>query len=203
MPTSKPAVGRRALLFGALAALAAAPGKARADAAARAEALVETLGAELIGLLRSGRTEAALYGDFERLLARYADVPVVAASSLGPPWRTASEAQKSAYVAAFRTYLARKYGKQFRDYQNATIAVVRARDGGRNGVLVETRIVRPGREPFAVEWQVSERGGAPRVVNLVIEGVSLLTNERAEIGAMLEAEGGSLDRLIARMRATA
>jgi phospholipid transport system substrate-binding protein len=197
-----PISDRRALLLAAaaLAAAALAPGLARASAASRAEALVEGLSAELIALLRSGRSAAQLYGDFERLLARYGDMPVVAASALGPPWRAASPAQKAAFVAAFQTYLARKYGRQFTDYQNATITLVRARDGGRSGVLVETRVTRPGREGFAVEWQVSERGGAPKVVNLVIEGVSMLTNERAEIGAMLEADGGSLDRLIARMR---
>lgn len=161
------------------------------------------LSTELIGLLRSGRSEAQLYADFERLLVRYADLPVVAASALGPPWRAASAAQKTTYVAAFQGYLARKYGKQFRDYQSATIAVVRARDAGRSGVLVETQVTRPGRDGFVVEWQVSERGGAPKVVNLIIEGVSMLTNERAEVGALLEAEGGSLDRLIVRMRGAA
>ncbi len=130
-------------------------------------------------------------------------MPVVAASVLGPPWRGASAAQKSAFVAAFQGYLARKYGGQFRDYQDAKIALVRARDAGKSGVLVETSVTRPGRDPYQVEWQVSERGGAPKVVNLIIEGVSMLTNERAEVGAMLEAAGGSLDKLIAAMRASA
>jgi phospholipid transport system substrate-binding protein len=184
------------------AALTLGPAAARADAASRAADFVAGLSAELIGLLRSGLSEAQLYVAFERLLARYADVPVVAASALGPPWRSASAAQKQAFVAAFQTYLARKYGKQFRDYQNAQITVVRARDAGRNGVLVETKVSRPGRDGFTVEWQVSERGGQPKVINLIIEGVAMLTNERAEVGAMLEASGGSIDKLTARMRAT-
>lgn len=206
MPTSDaPRPSRRALLAGAAALGAAAllaPRAALADATERAQALVRALSDELIALLKSGRSQAQLFVDFERLLARYGDMPVVAASVLGPPWRSASAAQKQAFVAAFQTYLARKYGRQFTDYQNAQIAIVRARDAGRNGVLVETRVTRPGREGFAVEWQVSERGGAPKVVNLIIEGVSMLTNERAEVAALLEAEGGSIDRLTARMRAT-
>lgn len=197
---------RRTFCLGALAALAAAAlPVTRAFAAGeaeRAQALVAQLSETLIGLLRSGRSEAQLLADFQALLARYGDMPVVAASVLGPPWRSATPAQKQAFVAAFQTYLARKYGRQFSDYTNATIQIRRARDGGRSGVLVETVITRPGRDGFVVEWQVSERGGSPKVVNLIIEGVSMLTNERAEIGAMLEAEGGNLDRLIARMRST-
>ncbi len=203
MPTSDPT--RRRVLAGglALAALALLPARLRADPAARAQSLVRGLSDELIGLLRSGRSEAQLYADFERLLARNGDMPVVAASILGPPWRAASAAEKQAFVAAFQTYLARKYGRQFRDYQNAGIEVGRARDAGRSGVLVETVVTRPGAEDLRVDWQVSERSGAPKVVNIVIEGVSMLTNERAEVGALLEAQGGDLARLIARMRAPA
>ncbi len=209
MPIFEPGRGpNRRIVLGAGLALAAtallAPVAGRAAAATdRAQALVASLSDTLIALLRSGRSQAQLIGDFEALLARYADMPVVASSVLGPPWRGASAAQKQAFVAAFQSYLARKYGSQFRDYQDAQIRQVRARDAGKSGVLVETSVIRPGRAPYQVEWQVSERGGAPKVVNLIIEGVSMLTNERAEVGAMLEASGGNLDRLIARMRASA
>jgi len=40
-------------------------------------------------------------------------------------------------------------------------------------------------------------------VNLVIEGVSMLANERAEVGAMLDAQKGSVDGLIAQLRSLA
>lgn len=202
MPTNDAAGPSRRLLLAGAAALALLPAPLRAASATdRAAALVQSLADQLIALLRSGRSEAQLYASFEGLLARYGDIPVVAGSVLGPPWRSASPAQKQAFVAAFQGYLARKYGKQFRDYQNAAIAITRARDAGKNGVLVETRVTRPGREGFVVEWQVSERSGAPKVINLIIEGVSMLTNERAEIGAQLEAARGNLDTLTANLKA--
>ncbi len=207
MPISDtlPVLLRRRFLAMATVGAGAAllPGVARATAAERAQALVASLSTEMIALLQAGRSLGQLVADFERILARYGDMAVVAASVLGPPWRSASPAQKQAFVAAFQTYLARKYGRQFTDYQGAQIAIQRARDAGKSGVLVETTVNRPGREPFVVEWQVSERGGSAKVVNLIIEGVSMLTNERAEVGSLLEAEGGNLDRLIARMRAAA
>ena len=57
----------------------------------------------------------------------------------------------------------------------------------------------PGRDTIAVDWQISDRSGSPKAVNLIIEGVSMLANERAEVGAMLDAQRGSLDGLIAQM----
>lgn len=195
-------ISRRALLAGA-AALALLPRAALAQATNRASALVEKLAADFIAALRSASSPSRLTQDFAALLGRYGDMPVVAASVLGPPWRAATPAQKQAFVPAFQTYLARKYGSQFKDYQNATVAVTRAQDGGDKGVLVSTRVARPGRQPIAVDWQVSERSGQPKVVNLIIEGVSMLTNERTEVRAMLEAQGGSLDKLIAQMKSGA
>ena len=79
--------------------------------------------------------------------------------------------------------------------------MVRVRDAGNSGVLVQTVVVRPSQPDINVEWQVSERSGSAKVVNLIIEGVSMLANERAEVGAMLEAQRGSIDGLINAMRA--
>jgi len=195
-------IGRRgALGLIAAAALIAAP--ALAAATDRATALVETLAADLTRLVNSGRSGGQLYGEFERLLARYADMPAVSASVLGPPWRSASSGQRQAFIAAFQSYLARKYGAQFDEYRNARIEVTGAKDAGRAGVLVLTRVVRPGQEAIAVDWQISERSGQARAVNLVIEGVSMLATERAEVGAMLEASRGSVDGLIGQLRGRA
>jgi phospholipid transport system substrate-binding protein len=177
--------------------------RARAAATDDATALVGSLSAELTRLVNSGRRASQLYGEFERLLVRYADMPAVAASVLGPPWRGASAAQKQSFVAAFQGYLARKYGAQFEEYRNASIEVGAAKDGGRAGVLVSSRVLRPGQEAIAVDWQISARSGRPKVVNLVIEGVSMLASERAEIAAMLEAEKGSLDGLTDELRSRA
>ena len=196
------ATTRRAFLLGtvALALVAALP--ARAASTAQAEALVTRLAADLTGLVNSGRGEAQMYAGFEAILRGYADMPAVAASVLGPPWRGASAAQRQGFVAAFQHYLSRRYGRQFREYRNARIVVSGSRDGGKAGVLVNTRVLRPGQEPIAVDWQVSDRSGSARVVNLVIEGVSMLASERAQVGAMLDAQRGSIDGLIAQLRAT-
>ncbi len=194
---------RRAVLVSmAAAGVVAAMGlPARAAATDDAQALVTQLSADLTRIVNSGKGEPAVYGDFEKLLAKYGDMPAVAASVLGPPWRTASAAQKQAFVAAFQAYLARKYGKQFRDWKNATISVTGAKDGGKAGVLVNSKVNRPGQDAVAVDWQISARSGAPKVVNLIIEGVSMLANERVEIAAVLESQKGSLDGLIGALKA--
>jgi len=208
MPIFKPGprVTRRYALLGLVAAgafLASRGPAAAQDATSRAQALVTTLAAELTRMVDAGRSAAQVTRDFERILSRYVDMPAVAASVLGQPWRGADAGQRQAYIAAFQGYLAAKYGAQFGDYKNSSISVLGSRDGGRAGVLVQTSVKRPGRENVAVDWQVSERSGAAKVVNLVIEGVSMLANERAEVGAMLEASRGDVNGLIAQLQSRA
>lgn len=193
---------RRGVLAGLALGLAlGAVSPAAAQAVGRAQALITDLTAEMTRLVNSGQGPSRLHGEFERILARYADMPAVAASVLGPSWRSASAAQQQAFVAAFQHYVSRKYGRQFEQYRDARISVTGARDAGRSGVLVNTSVVRPGQPDIRVDWQIGERGGSPRVVNLIIEGVSMLANERAEVGAMLEAQGGRLDALTAQLNA--
>ncbi len=207
MPISEPGdrLGRRDVLVGLAAggALVAFGAPARAQATAQAQALVSQISSELTQMVNSGRSQSQMYTGFEGILSKYADTQAIGASVLGPPWRSASAAQKKAFIAAFQHYLSRRYGKQFGEYKSAEIKVTGAKDGGRVGVLVNTKVVRPGQEDVAVDWQVSSGSGSPKVVNLVIEGVSLLASERAEIGARLDAAGGSLDKLIAELNSQA
>jgi phospholipid transport system substrate-binding protein len=67
-------------------------------------------------------------------------------------------------------------------------------------VLVSSTVKVPGQSPFAIDWQVSDRSGSVKLFNIYIEGVSMLATGRSEVGAMLEANGGSIDKLNAFLR---
>ncbi len=195
-------LSRRALMRGiaGLGVALALTGPARAQSTAAAQQLVTSLSAELTKLVNSGQSLSQVMGRFQALLNQYADMNAISGSVVGPVWRGATQAQKQAFVPAFTNYFSKRYGKTFSEYKNASIQVQGAQDAGKAGVLVNSIVKRPGQEDIRVGWQISDRSGSPKVVNLIIEGVSALANERAEIGAMLDAQGGDLDKLIAQMK---
>jgi len=41
--------------------------------------------------------------------------------------------------------------------------------------------------------------GRPKMFDLIIEGISLISTERIEIGAMLESFGGDIDKMTAKL----
>ena len=187
---------RRALLGSILLAPFVAAPPAWAVSLDTARALVDGLVADMNAVIASGRSEGQMLDDFAAIFDRYADVPTIARYALGNDARTATEAQLRSFTAAFRTYIARKYGRRFREFIGGQIVVVAARDVP-NGVEVETTAILQGQSPFRVDFQVSDRSGRAAFFNIIIEGVNMLLSERTEVQAMLDARGRNIDRLIA------
>jgi len=191
-------IDRRTLLLG-LGAAALTPSAALAFTEAQARALIGQVMTDVQTAIARGRTEAEMIRDFEQIFTRYGDVPVIARSVLGPAARTASERDLAAFTEAFRGYMARKYGRQFRRVTGARADVMGARQVQRYWEVVTTMNLR-GEPPFEVRWHVSDRGGRPLFFNLIIEGVNLLAAERQEIGTMLERRGGNIARMTEDLR---
>ena len=169
-----------------------------AVSAGDAETLVKRAVGDVQAAIDSGKTEAALYRDFKRIFENYADVPLVAAGSLGVTWRSASNSQKRKYISVFSTYLSEKYGRRFDEFSGAEFSFVSTSETKR-GYSVKTHVALPSGSSIVLEWQVRDVKGSPLIFDIVIEGISMLVTERTEIGAMLDARGGDLDKLIADM----
>lgn len=191
---------RRSLIGLALSAGAVAllPRPAAALTDAQAKALVDKAVGEINATINSGKSEQAMYGDFERIFTRYADVPVIARSVLGPAAKSASAAQLQAFTKAYQGYLSRKYGRRFREFIGGKIEVTGAKPV-KSYYEVQSVAYLKGEEPFDLRWYVSDKSGKNLFFNIIIEGVNMLSSERTEIGAMLDKNGGSIDKLIAQL----
>jgi phospholipid transport system substrate-binding protein len=183
------------------AMLAALPlaGAALALSQSDAESLIGKLTNDIFRVINSGKAENAMLRDFERIFVKYADVPVIARSSLGVARRSASKSQINAYTKAFQGYVTRKYGKRFREFIGAEIKVTKSQKSKR-GYLVDSNVTFKGKRPFLVQWQVSDASGRDKMFDIIIEGISMLRLEREEIGAMLDRRGGDINKLIAHLK---
>ncbi|MEO0372378.1 MAG: ABC transporter substrate-binding protein [Pseudomonadota bacterium] len=175
------------------------PSKARALDEARSRALVDRAVNEINRVIASGKSESAMIRDFERIFGLYADVSIIARSALGADSRRASNAQLRSFTKAFQGYVARKYGKQFRDFIGSQIEVKGVRRV-KTWHEVDATVRLSGRAPFKVAFLVSDRSGRDLFFDLMIEGVSMRISERSEIGALLDANNGDIDKLIAAVQ---
>ncbi|MEO5619853.1 MAG: MlaC/ttg2D family ABC transporter substrate-binding protein [Cypionkella sp.] len=166
-----------------------------------ARALIDKAVGEINRTIASGKSETAMYGDFERIFARYADVNAIAQRALGPRARQASKAQMAAFTKAYQGYISRKYGSRFREFIGGQIEVTDARPLKSFYEVVSVAHLK-GQAPFDVRWHVSDKSGRNLFFNIIIEGVNMLASEQAEIGAMLDKRKGDLDALTADLKNT-
>jgi phospholipid transport system substrate-binding protein len=190
-------LSRRNLLSGAVATLglAAVPRGAFALDVGSARSLIDKAVGDVNGIINSGQSEGAMLGGFEKLFVRYADVPTIARSALGPAARSASKAELSAFTKAFQGYIARKYGRRFREFIGGRIEVTDARPIKSYFEVISIAYLK-GEAPFDLRWHVSDKSGKNLFFNIIIEGVNMLASERAEIGAMLDRRRGDIGALV-------
>ena len=189
---NKQPIARRSFLLGLTSTMVAGP--AFALDKARATQLVDRLVAEINRTINFGGSEAKLLRAFENIFAQYADVNIIARSALGPAARSASSSELSAFILAFRGYIARKYGKRFQEFIGSEIVVKGTKNRGKF-FEVEAVVRLKGTTPFKVSFRVSDRSGENLFFDIIIEGISLLSSERVEIGALMDARNGNIARL--------
>lgn len=193
---------KRRSLLGALVAGGVGlilPRPALALNTAEARRLVDSLVADINGVINSGRSETAMFTEFERIFVRYADVRYIAQSALGPAGRSVGKAEMAAFEKAFQGYIARKYGRRFREFIGGEIEVTGARPL-KSFYEVSSVAHLKGQSPFEVRWHVFDKSGRDLFFNLIIEGINMLAAERTEIGALLDRQKGSIAALTDQLK---
>ena len=194
-------ISRRSAIFSLAGSTALLGMPAFALSKAEAEELINQLSNDVLSAINAQSSRDELFEKFEKIFANYADVFLIARKALGPTWRSANKTQRSAYVSAFRGYMARYYGKQFEEFIGAKIIIDKSRKTS-GGYLVDSKIIFKDGSNYLAQWHVVDARGKFLMYNLFLEGVSVLSDVRIQIGSMLDKRGGSIDELTSYLLTT-
>jgi phospholipid transport system substrate-binding protein len=204
------ALGRRRV-FAAAAILIATLGSAgaTATAGASAESIVEKLAADIWAVLR--RTDLPAVERQAQLIDTidgYTDVTLLGRLALGRHWRQLDDDQRRTYDRLFKQVvigsLARRLSQYTSDEQGPLehrFDVLGSQPAGKSDILVRSRLMLPRGDAVTLDWRLRQRDDDLVVIDLVIEGVSLLVSQRSEFAAVIERSG--MDGLLAELQARA
>lgn len=115
--------------------------------------------------------------------------------AVGRNWKDANDAQKTALVSQFRTLLIRSYSSSLSSYRNQTVDVkpVKASPSDTE-VVVKTAVNQPGGQPIPIDYSMEKTPNGWKVFDVLIDGVSLVTNYRSSFNTEIKANG--IDGLI-------
>ena len=162
----------------------------------QAEAYIQNLSNQIIFIIENDLVIEKKQNQLLDLFKENASILTISRAALGSKWRTLNNSDKKRFTNAFTTYLVKKYGKQFEEFNGAKLITERSIDAGKRGVLVSTRLIMPATSPISVKWQVWQKNGAFKLIDIIIEDISMLTMEREEIKNRLSFHNGSINSLI-------
>ena len=115
--------------------------------------------------------------------------------AVGRNWKDANEAQKKSLIDEFRTLLVRTYSTSLTQYRNQTIDVKPTKMVATDTeVVVKTQVVQPGGQPIPIDYSMEKVGDSWKVYDVLIDGVSLVTNYRSSFNTEIQKSG--IDGLI-------
>ena len=136
----------------------------------------------------------------ESKLAPNFDFERMTALAMGRNWRDATPEQQKRLTVEFKTLLVRTYSGALTQYRDQTIDYKPLRaDPNAADVLVRTEVIRQGQPPVQIDYGMEKKDNAWKAYDVVVGGVSLVTNYRDEFNEQVRA--GGIDGLIKTLAA--
>lgn len=167
------------------------------------DALVKRTAEDVLSVVKADKDiqagdRAKIYALAEEKILPNFNFPRVSRLVLGKNWTRATPDQKAGFQQEFRTLLLRTYATALSKYKDQTIEYLplRMKDGAKT-VSVKTKILQKGGQPLAVNYSLAREAETWKVYDIVIEGVSLVTNYRGQFSQEVRQNG--LDSLIKKL----
>lgn len=161
---------------------------------------VESLGTRAITIITNSKLpKEQKQKQLEKIFSDSVDIPWVGRFVIGRFWRTATPDQQKRYLAAYESFVVTHYASRFAEYSGGKFSVTNSKDMGDGEYTVSMKMETgdKGAEPVAVDYRVRAGKGGFKVFDVIVEGVSMITTQRAEFNAILSDK--DIDTLISKL----
>ncbi len=138
--------------------------------------------------------------EFQKLLNKNFDLNTIGRFSMGPYWRQASADQKVEFQKLFDDRIVQTYSNRFEEYQGQEVIVKSARPEGRADILVNSFLVGKGHADVRIDWRLREKAGQFKIIDVLVEGVSMALTQRSDFSSVIQRGGGDIDVLLDHLR---
>ena len=192
---------QRRSFLAAAAALLAFPSLVRAaPSTADAQKFIDSLGeAAISSLTGTDLSEDEREKRFRGLLESHFDLPGISKFVLARYWRVATDAERADFRRLFEDLLVQAYAKKFAEYAGERFKVSGALANDDGSITVNSLIDRPNGDQIRLDWRIEDVSGL-KISDLIVEGVSLRTTYRSDVGSVIQNGGGKVASLLDALR---
>lgn len=158
---------------------------------------------EITGVLKDRtQTSQVRREKIQDLVRRWLDAEVISKLALAKHWKAFDESQQKEFVDSFRSHLVLTYYRNVDRFEFERIEIYDARDekSKQGDWTVRTKVIAPRQDDVLIDLRLrpTADGTDWKVIDIFIEGVSLVQNFRSQFAEMLS--GGSPGQLLASLR---
>jgi len=142
--------------------------------------------------------KAYVYQLANNVVAPRMDFNKLSGLALGKHWRRATAEQKKEFMHQFQRLLVRTYATAFNEFGDWSLRFIPRRDAAdAKNVLVRSEVLRPGAPPVSVKYRMYKKESEWLAYDVVIEGISLVTNYRTTFAKEVRRNGmqGLIERV--------
>ena len=192
-----------AALFTCLVALTLAASPVRATNQG-SEEFILMLSEQALDLLKKDTmSQDERESGFRELFATGFDIDRISRFALGRYWRAATPAERDEYRVLFEDFIVKAYSARLGTYEGESFTITDTLARSETDSLVRTVIESPNGSSIRVDWRVRLNDGEYKIVDVVIEGVSMVITHRSEFASVIQHGGGRVQALIDALRAQA
>ena len=151
---------------------------------------IEEVGQQAINILKTPiedlQTRELL---FAKMLNNNFDKKLIHRAVLGRASKGASKNELDRFGIAFNKHIVKVYASQLGVYSNQLFIIDKAFKKGKKDTIVSTHIEHETAPPLRIDWRLRDRGEGIKIIDIAIEGVSLLATKRADFGASIKKGG--------------
>lgn len=157
-----------------------------------AEAFIQDLGNDVIQILIDRKTKMAVRKErFRKEIEEHFDLKAIAKFVLARHWRTMAPEERETYLQLFENAVIENYASQFDNYNNEKLVIKSSHEPKDGGVLVKSYITRPGKgEPLHIHWKVFKTKRGLKVLDVIVENVSMSLSLRNEYSSVIQNRQG-------------
>lgn len=138
---------------------------------------------------------------FRKLFVSSFDIPEIGRFVLARYWRVATPEQQKDFLSLFEDITVLTWAKRFQDYNGESLETLSATKEGERNWIVDSHILRNQGPQIPVQWRLKETDdGSFRIIDIVVEGVSMAITHRSDYASAMQSNGGKIDGLLAIMR---
>ena len=126
------------------------------------------------------------------------DYEEMAKRSLATHWNARSPAERKEFVQLFTTLLENSYSGKIESYNQEKIVYLKEITD-KDYAEVKSKVVTPKRDEYSLDYRLMNKAGKWWVYDVVIEGVSLVSNYRSQFNKIISSQG--YGELVKKLRA--